>query len=140
MGVEYNVYLTLLAGIVFELAGGNIYTFGTYSQQVKGRLFAGDPHAQTKIQALALASNIGCYLPISGFWYDSKFGRPQSTVLIGAVFTFAGYFCLYLGMTGTAMPYWLLLAACGLWGHGSGYWDVTAMTTNIKNFPNHTVV
>ena len=132
------VLRSVVGGLWGELAGGNVYLFSVYSNQLKEILFAGDPSAQTKIQAMALASNVGNYVPLAGFFYDSRFGGVFPTLVVGAVFTFVGYFGLYQAANGIKLSYAWLIIFCGMWGHGSSYLDSSAISANVKNMPRHT--
>ena len=131
------VYAALAAAVFLELCGGAVYVFGTYSSQLKEALFPGDADAQTKVQSLALASNVGNYIPVSGFFYDSAYGGARNTVFMGVFFNFAGYLCLYLAANGSvSVPLPLLVLFSALAGHGSSYFDSAAVTVTFKNFVN----
>ena len=122
-------YIALAAAVFLELCGGAVYVFGTYSSQLKEALFAGDSDAQTKVQSLALANNVGNYLPISGFFYDSRCGGARNTVCMGVLFNGIGYFFLFLAANGSvAVPLPLLCLFSAAAGHGSSYFDSAAVT------------
>ena len=40
---------------------------------------------------LVFACNLGCWLPFSGLFFDSRWGGPLRTVLMGAVLNIFGY-------------------------------------------------
>ena len=128
-----------LACLALQLAGGHIYVFGTYSDELKYMLFSSqnDTSAQTKIQSMALAANIGTYVPFSGFFYDSPLGGATSCICVGAALTFTGYFFLNKAATGWDTPFPALLLLCWMWGNGSSYYNTVAVSTSIKNFPHH---
>jgi dipeptide/tripeptide permease len=137
---------TLVAGVYIELAGGNVYLFSLFSEELKAALFAPtDTSAQSKLQMMAFAANIGNYLPFAGFFYDSSLGGPRRTVLFGSVLTAVGYAGLYLcsGTQTTANGSKVsaamapLIVFCAMWGHGSGYLDTASVATNLKNLPHH---
>jgi hypothetical protein len=135
MRLGSRVYIAFAAAVFIELCGGSVYVFGTYSSQLKSALFAGDSTAQAKVQSLALASNIGNYIPISGFFYDSTFGGPRNTVFMGCFFNFVGYFGMFLAAAGYMNMPFLLLCMCSMCaGHGSSYFDSAAVTVTLNNF------
>ena len=136
-GVKWGPWVVLAASMFMELAGGHVYLFGKYSDELKFTLFSDDDNAQTRIQGMALAANIGNYLPFAGPFYDSRWGGPTTCAIIGIVFTFPGYLFLYMAADGMSTPYPALLLLCGMWGHGSSYYNSAAIATCVRNFPEH---
>eukprot|EP01059_Diplonema_ambulator_P011651 TRINITY_DN21657_c0_g1_i1.p1 TRINITY_DN21657_c0_g1~~TRINITY_DN21657_c0_g1_i1.p1 ORF type:complete len:573 (+),score=134.20 TRINITY_DN21657_c0_g1_i1:40-1719(+) len=136
-GLTWGAWVVVVGAVFLQLSAGHIYLFGTYSNELKYVLFSGNNDAQTRIQSMALAGNIGCYLPLSGTWYDSRFGGPTTTAAVGALLTFPGYYVLYKAINGVDVPYVVLLFVCGLWGSGASFFNTCSISTCIRNFPNH---
>eukprot|EP01064_Diplonema_japonicum_P009419 TRINITY_DN16915_c0_g1_i1.p1 TRINITY_DN16915_c0_g1~~TRINITY_DN16915_c0_g1_i1.p1 ORF type:complete len:570 (+),score=52.31 TRINITY_DN16915_c0_g1_i1:42-1751(+) len=136
-GLKWEPWVVVVGCVFMQLAGGHIYLFGTYSNELKYVLFRDASDAQTRIQAMALAGNIGCYLPLSGLWHDTRFGGATTTAILGSLLTFPGYFLLYKAINGTDIPYAALLFICGLWGSGASFFNTSAIATSIRNFPHH---
>eukprot|EP01060_Flectonema_neradi_P027729 TRINITY_DN3733_c2_g2_i1.p1 TRINITY_DN3733_c2_g2~~TRINITY_DN3733_c2_g2_i1.p1 ORF type:complete len:558 (+),score=77.99 TRINITY_DN3733_c2_g2_i1:335-2008(+) len=136
-GIKWGPWVVVAASMFMELAGGHVYLFGKYSDELKFTLFSDDSNAQTRIQGMALAANIGNYLPFAGPFYDSRWGGPTSCAIVGILFTFPGYLLLYMAADGMDTPYPVLLILCGMWGHGSSYYNSAAIATCVRNFPQH---
>ncbi|KAJ9470591.1 Protein NUCLEAR FUSION DEFECTIVE 4 [Diplonema papillatum] len=134
-GQYWNAWVSISASLMIQFCAGNLYLFGTYSEEIKAVLFEGDERGQSKLQTIALVGNIFAFMPVAGIWYDSKFGGVTSTLLIGVVLTFSGYFFLHRVVTGWNSGWALACAFAAFWGHGSGYYDAAALTTAVKNAP-----
>lgn len=121
-----------------QILGGMIYLFGVYSEFVKQELFPGDRSAQSKVQFLATLSNLGTYLPICGFFYESKFGGPRNCTVIAIFMMITSYIVLYLTVSKRIeMSYGGLCTLFFFIGHGAQYFDSNITPTAAKNFPDH---
>ena len=130
-------FRVLAAGLILELCGGSIYIVSLYLHDLEGLWFKDDPNALEKLQSLTLAAALGNWIPIGGFFYDSRFGGPRNTVLVASVLTLVGYGGLALFSSlhlRDDIGLWVLRLLWFLWGHGSGYFDLACMTTTAKNF------
>jgi len=77
---------------------------------------------------------IGNYLPVAGFVFD--FCGARATVTAAVLLNFVGYGTLWAIATGLLpQSMGLLLAACVLAGHGSGYFDAAGIVSITLNFP-----
>ena len=134
-------FRVLAAGLVLELCGGSIYIVSLYLHEVQAKWFPSDTHSLDKVESLAFACNLGNWIPLGGFFYDSRIGGPKRTVVIACILTLVGYGGLYLcsvdmpvgGYSGTNI--WLLRLLWFAWGHGSGYFDCACIATTAYNFP-----
>ena len=129
-----NRFLVLVASMVLELCGGSIYVTSLYKIEMRDRWGV----SASDMDQLIFACNLGNWIPLAGFFYDWRHGGPQRTVLAGAVLTLIGYAGLWLmSVVSSSPPVWLLWVFWFLWGHGSGYFDCAAVTTNGRNFDKH---
>ena len=63
---------------------GSVYITSLYLATVKGLWFPLCGDANLLMQQLVYASNLGCWLPLAGIFYDSRHGGPRNTgVLAG---------------------------------------------------------
>eukprot|EP00405_Crypthecodinium_cohnii_P012565 CAMPEP_0206442562 /NCGR_PEP_ID=MMETSP0324_2-20121206/13890_1 /ASSEMBLY_ACC=CAM_ASM_000836 /TAXON_ID=2866 /ORGANISM="Crypthecodinium cohnii, Strain Seligo" /LENGTH=566 /DNA_ID=CAMNT_0053910417 /DNA_START=39 /DNA_END=1738 /DNA_ORIENTATION=- len=128
-------WVVLFGGMLLELCGGSIYITGLYSSDLRNRFFPGDG-GQEQIEQLVFACNLGNWLPVSGFFNDSRWGGSRNCAVIASGLTLLGY----LGVSGWSsgkvqMDYWQIWLCWFLWGHGSGWFDNAAMTATVRNFP-----
>ena len=78
---------------------------------------------------------------IAGLLYDSLERRhhvgPRLTLLIGCVISSIGFYSLYLGVAQASgpLPFSALAALAVLAGNGCTWFDVSPMSTNLRNFP-----
>ena len=71
-----NRWTPLVAGMYLELCGGSVYITSLYLATVKGLWFASRADATLLMQQLVYASNLGCFLPLAGIFYDSRHASP----------------------------------------------------------------
>ena len=62
---------------------GSVYITSLYLATVKGLWFPSRGDANLLMQQLVYASNLGCWLPLAGIFYDSRHGGPRNTVYVG---------------------------------------------------------
>ena len=55
----------------------------SYLATVKELWFPARGDANLLMQQLVYASNLGCWLPLAGIFYDSRHGGPRNTVYVG---------------------------------------------------------
>lgn len=134
-------FRVLTAALMLELCGGSIYLVGLYNDPLQQIFFSRNQSGQAIMEKLVFCCNIGNWLPIAGLFYDSKFGGPKSTVAVAAALTLIGYgglcLCAMHPPTAPSSAYTVLLGVLFFcWGHGSGYFDCTAIATTAYNFPH----
>ena len=71
-----NRWTPLVAGMYLELCGGSVYITSLYLATVKELWFASRADATLLMQQLVYASNLGCFLPLAGIFYDSRHASP----------------------------------------------------------------
>ena len=119
-----NRWTPLVAGMYLELCGGSVYITSLYLATVKELWFASRADATLLMQQLVYASNLGCFLPLAGIFYDSRHGGPRNTVYVGAALTLLGYGGVWLCASYPRYSsFGLLWVFWFLWGHGTGYFD-----------------
>jgi len=130
-------WIPILGGMMLEICGGSIYITGLYTNDLKHRFFKGE-HAQSQMEQLVFACNLGNWLPAAGFFFDSRLGGGRNTALVAAVLTVCGYLGLWAWSSELIRPaYWQVWIFWFLWGHGSGWFDNAAMSVTARNFPLH---
>lgn len=133
-----NRFLVLVCGMALEMCGGSIYIVSLYLPELEALFFPGDRQALSKAESLVFACNLGNWLPMAGLFYDWRFGGPRRTVLVACTLTFVGYGGLWVACLHPASSsLWGLRLLFFLWGHGSGYFDSCALSTNVANFAAH---
>jgi len=131
-----NRWTPLVAGMYLEICGGSVYITSLYLTTVKDLWFPLQDNADQMMQQLVFASNLGCWVPFAGIFYDSRFGGPRNTVLCGALFTLVGYCGMWLCAANPQYgSFALLWIFWFLWGHGAGYFDCAVVATSASNFP-----
>jgi len=130
MGLIFDRYVVLVAGMYFMSVAGSVYLFGVFATDLQVKLHYSD----TQIALVGTLENVGTWLGVvPGLFYD-KFG-PQLTSLVGAILIFLGYFGMYLGSIGVISQNVLFIGISGaIMGQGSGWAYTSALNTNIKNF------
>jgi MFS family permease len=90
---------------------------------------------QDNIDLVAAIGGLGAYLSFAaGFAFD-WFG-PRASTAVSMVLTCVGYLLMWAEATGRIEGNVSLLCfAAFLWNHGSAWADVTAITTQTRNFP-----
>ena len=134
--VPVNRWVPLVVGMYLEICGGSVYITSLYLTTVKDLWFPDNGDADMMMQQLVFASNLGCWLPFAGLFFDSRVGGPRNTVLVGAVLTLLGYGGLWLcAAHPTLNNFGLLWIFWFMWGHGAGYFDCAVIATSAHNFP-----
>lgn len=128
-------WIPVLAGMMLQVCGGTIYVTSLYTTDLKERFFAG-PSGQASVEQLVFACNLGNWIPLAGFFHDSRIGGARNTALVASLLTLAGYLGMWAWSAEVIAPqYWQVIFLWFLWGHGSGWFDNAAVSTMTKNFP-----
>ena len=137
--LAHSQFYTLFVSIIIALNGGASYCFSLWSPLLKSRGY--DQHDLAKLGAAH--TGFGAYSSfIAGLLYDSLERRqhvgPRLTLLIGCILSSVGFSSLYLAVTSSSpdppsLPLLLFLAV--LAGNGCTWFDVSPMSTNLRNFP-----
>ena len=135
-----NRWHCLFAACIVDACGGTVYITNLYldAPELQKKWFAGSESAALKSESLVFAAQFGTWLPFAGFFFDSRFGGPQRTILVGAVLTLLGYGGIWLcSVGGFDAPFPVLWMFFWLWGHGAGYFDCTTVVTVAHTFHRH---
>ncbi|XP_077211852.1 nodulin-like / Major Facilitator Superfamily protein isoform X2 [Tasmannia lanceolata] len=140
-----NKWLTAVASIWIQCTSGSSYAFAIYSPILKST----QSYDQSTLDSVAVFKDIGANAGLlSGLLYSSVVfsspnsptrGGPWVVILAGAVQCFAGYFLMWLSVTGTLarppvalMCFYMFLAA-----HAQTFFNTADVVTAVENFPDH---
>jgi len=130
----HSRWSVLVCAMYLELCGGSVYITNLYLGSLRP-LFFTSSDGEALMEYLVFASNLGNWIPLAGFIYDSKHGGPRRVIYLGAALTLVGYGGLYLcSAYRLGASFWQLWILWFLWGHGSGYFDCAAISTVTANF------
>lgn len=126
--ISWNRWVTLVAGVYVMLLAGNVFSYGSVSDEVSSRLNA----TVEEKQLIGVAGYVGLWTNvIGGTVFDSCGARP--TMLGGTLMAATGYTCMYLALSHQWDPLTAVFA-WGLVGHGSGWLYIGVLFANLKNF------
>ncbi|XP_057466376.1 protein NUCLEAR FUSION DEFECTIVE 4-like isoform X1 [Actinidia eriantha] len=137
-----------VASIWIQSTSGSLYTFGIYSAALKSSL----SYDQSTLATLSAFKDAGANAGLlSGLLYSAATstnprttaacggGGPWIVLLAGAIQCFAGYFLMWLSVTGVIPPphvlvmcLYMLLAA-----HAGTFFNTANVVTAVNNFPNY---
>ncbi|GFZ07765.1 nodulin-like [Actinidia rufa] len=137
-----------VASIWIQSTSGSLYTFGIYSAALKSSL----SYDQSTLATLSAFKDTGANAGLlSGLLYSAATssnprttavcggGGPWIVLLAGAIQCFAGYFLMWLSVTGVVPPphvlvmcLYMLLAA-----HAQTFFNTANVVTAVNNFPNY---
>ncbi|GFP79972.1 probable transporter mch1 [Phtheirospermum japonicum] len=133
-----NKWITMAAGIWIQSAAGSLYTFSIYSPILKST----QGYDQSTLNIISVFKDFGANVGIlAGLLYSAASGRagPWVVLLAGAVQCFAGYFLMWLTVTGALPPAppsvvccYMLLAA-----HAMSFFNTANVVTGVHNFPSY---
>ncbi|XP_055825509.1 protein NUCLEAR FUSION DEFECTIVE 4-like [Solanum dulcamara] len=150
IAMESSKWLAAVASIWIQCSSGASYTFGIYSPALKSTQF----YDQSTLDTVSVFKDIGANAGIlSGLLYTAvaanpsydrgRFsfvhGGPWIVHLAGAVQCFAGYFFMWLAVTGTinrppvaVMALFMFIAA-----HAQTFLNTANVVASVQNFPDH---
>ncbi|GER53142.1 major facilitator superfamily protein [Striga asiatica] len=133
-----NKWVATAAGIWIQSAAGSLYTFSIYSSVLK----SSQGYDQSTLDTISVFKDLGANVGIlSGLLYSSSaaVAGPWVVLLAGAVQCFAGYFLMWLTVTGAlpkppppVMCLYMLLAA-----HAMTFFNTANVVTGVHNFPSY---
>lgn len=148
--MESNKWLATVASIWIQCSSGASYAFGIYSPVLKST----QSYDQSTLDTVSVFKDIGANAGIlSGLLYTAvaakrsydrgRFsflhGGPWIVHLAGAVQCFAGYFFMWLAVTGTinrppvaVMSLFMFIAA-----HAQTFLNTANVVASVQNFPDH---
>ena len=118
---------------IFAIISGSNYCYPLLATYIRDKISTNE----MGITWLGYAVTLGGMFQLpAGLIYD-KYG-PLPTCMYGIIFGFIGLFTNYLILNGDiTLKYYQLILVNILYGQVGGYLDLSAITTIIKNFPNH---
>lgn len=148
--MESSKWLAAAASIWIQCSSGASYAFGIYSPVLKSTQF----YDQSTLDTVSVFKDIGANAGIlSGLLYTAVAAKPSSgrgrfsflhggpwiVHLAGAIQCFAGYFFMWLAVTGTinrppvtVMSLFMFIAA-----HSQTFLNTANVVAAVQNFPDH---
>ncbi|XP_049395405.1 protein NUCLEAR FUSION DEFECTIVE 4-like [Solanum stenotomum] len=148
--MESSKWLAAVASIWIQCSSGASYAFGIYSPVLKSTQF----YDQSTLDTVSVFKDIGANAGIlSGLLYTAVAAKPRSGLgrfsflqggpwivhLAGAIQCFAGYFFMWLAVTGTikrppvtVMSLFMFIAA-----HAQTFLNTANVVAAVQNFPDH---
>ncbi|XP_049366472.1 protein NUCLEAR FUSION DEFECTIVE 4-like [Solanum verrucosum] len=148
--MESSKWLAAVASIWIQCSSGASYAFGIYSPVLKSTQF----YDQSTLDTVSVFKDIGANAGIlSGLLYTAVAAKPRSgrgrfsflhggpwiVHLAGAIQCFAGYFFMWLAVTGTikrppvtVMSLFMFIAA-----HAQTFLNTANVVAAVQNFPDH---
>ncbi|KZV31270.1 hypothetical protein F511_13064 [Dorcoceras hygrometricum] len=132
-----NKWVATIASIWIQCTAGSLYTFSVYSSVLK----SSQDYDQSTLDTISVCKDLGANMGIlSGVFYSAGGGAGPWVVLVaGAIQNFAGYFLMWLTVTGSlprppvvVMCLYMLLAA-----HASAFYNTANLVTGVHNFPDY---
>ncbi|KAL7153357.1 hypothetical protein ABFS83_04G163000 [Erythranthe nasuta] len=135
-----NKWVATAASIWIQSTSGSLYTFSIYSPILKST----QGYTQSTLDTISVFKDIGANVGVlSGLLYSAasarRRGGPWVVLLAGAVQCFAGYFLMWLTVTGAlpaaqpaVMCCYMLVAA-----HAMTFFNTANVVTGVHNFPSY---
>ncbi|KAH6837427.1 Nodulin-like / Major Facilitator Superfamily protein [Perilla frutescens var. hirtella] len=133
-----NKWVAAAASIWIQCTSGSLYTFSIYSQILKST----QNYDQSTLTTISWCKDVGANVGLlSGLLYSATAARcgPWVVLLAGAVQCFAGYFLMWLTVTGelprpspAVMCLYMLVAA-----HAMTFFNTANVVTGVHNFPSY---
>lgn len=130
-----NKWVATAASIWIQCTSGSLYTFSVYSALLKST----QGYDQSTLGTISVFKDFGANFGLlSGVLYSAS-GGPRMVLLAGAVQCFAGYFLMWLTVTGSlprppvlVMCLYMVLAA-----HAMTFFNTADVVTGVHNFRNY---
>lgn len=142
--MENTKWISTVASIWIQCSSGSSYCFGIYSSTLK----SSQNYDQSTLDTVSVFKDIGANIGIlSGLLYDSvtnnqtgSSGPGLSLVyLAGAVQCFAGYFLMWLSVTGAIEKPHVLLMCLFMFmaAHAQTFFNTANVVVAVRNFPDY---
>ncbi|MCL7044062.1 hypothetical protein MKW94_002192 [Papaver nudicaule] len=125
-------WFMVFASFLIMAAAGATYMFGSYSNEIKGNL----KYDQTTLNLLSFFKDLGANVGVlSGL--INEVTPPWVVLSIGAGMNFAGYFMIWLAVTGRiAKPaVWQMCLYICIGANSQAFANTGSLVTCVKNFP-----
>lgn len=125
-------WFMVFASFLIMAAAGATYLFGSYSNEIKTSL----GYDQTTLNLLSFFKDLGANVGIlSGL--INEVTPPWVVLAIGAGMNFAGYFMIWLAVTGKIAkpPVWQMCLYICIGANSQAFANTGALVTCVKNFP-----
>ncbi|KAF8369700.1 hypothetical protein HHK36_032280 [Tetracentron sinense] len=125
-------WFMVFASFLIMSGAGATYVFSTYSKEIKVSL----GYDQTTLNLLSFFKDLGANVGVlSGL--IAEVTQPWFGILVGSVMNFAGYFMIWLAVTGKiAKPQvWQMCIYICVGANSQNFSNTGALVTCVKNFP-----
>lgn len=125
-------WFTVFASFLIMSGAGATYLFGIYSKEIKSSL----GYDQTTLNLLGFFKDLGANVGVlSGL--IAEVVPTWAVLLIGSGMNFAGYFMIWLAVTGKTSPprVWLMCLYICVGANSQNFANTGALVTCVKNFP-----
>lgn len=127
-------WFSLFASFLIMAGAGATYLFGVYSKEIKASL----GYDQTTLNLLGFFKDLGANVGVlSGL--IAEVTPTWFVLLIGSAMNFAGYFMIWLAVTGKiAKPkVWQMCIYICLGANSQNFANTGALVTSVRNFPEN---
>ncbi|KAL8256966.1 hypothetical protein R6Q59_029007 [Mikania micrantha] len=137
--MENSKWLATVASIWIQCTTGASYTFGIYSAALK----SSQGYDQSALDTVSVFKDIGANIGVlSGLLFDAVTGNHLGLPLVylaGAVQFFAGYFLMWLSVTGVIdRPHvWLMCLFMFTAAHAQTFFNTANVVVAVRNFPDY---
>ena len=125
-------WFTVFASFLIMAGAGATYLFGIYSKEIKSSL----GYDQTTLNLLGFFKDLGANVGVlSGL--IAEVVPTWAVLLIGSAMNFAGYFMIWMAVTGRTAPprVWLMCLYICVGANSQNFANTGALVTCVKNFP-----
>jgi len=125
-------WFTVFASFLIMAGAGATYLFGIYSKEIKSSL----GYDQTTLNLLGFFKDLGANVGVlSGL--IAEVIPTWGVLLIGSAMNFAGYFMIWMAVTGRTAPprVWLMCLYICVGANSQNFANTGALVTCVKNFP-----
>lgn len=125
-------WFTVFAAFLIMAGAGATYLFGIYSKEIKSSL----GYDQTTLNLLGFFKDLGANVGVlSGL--IAEVVPTWAVLLIGSAMNFAGYFMIWMAVTGRTAPprVWLMCLYICVGANSQNFANTGALVTCVKNFP-----
>lgn len=125
-------WFSLFASFLIMAGAGATYLFGVYSKDIKSSL----GYDQTTLNLLGFFKDLGANVGVLSGLID-EVAPTWFVLLVGAAMNFAGYFMIWLAVTGkiSKPKLWHMCLYICIGANSQNFANTGALVTSVKNFP-----